>query len=1218
MTKITTIFREKFLLLLMLLATGLTWGQSVWTNPIDGSQPSSSNPFTSGDVKDANITVSGIGMAGLTANAGGNAYNATGWPSAGTISTGSYFSFTLTPNAGYAINFESFVFSRQRSGTGPLTWAVRSSLDNFAANIGETFSPGTSNGSTTINISSTAYQNITAPVTFRVYGWGATGATGTGRISDFTFNGTVVAVTHDPPVATAATLISTAGFTANWNTVTGATGYRLDVSTDAGFTSIVEDYDNIAVNGTSLPVTMGIVPNTTYYYRVRAEFGEETSEDSNVITVATPQPALLPPVAIDAIEISATGFTANWIAAATATGYYLDVSTLPGFGTTLPGATITETFNNMPPSGPTVATHTWTGDGGITWTATNNRTDRVINGTTDRIACIFRETPSDEAYLESGSIATPLSTISFDAWKPLNNGSYSTLTVYVLWGADFATRTTIGSVDTPTSIGFNTFNSGPITGITGNYKIRIEVTANYDRPMGGLARSGINNLRFGGDAFTPSFVPGYENLDVSNVTSYPVTGLQNNTTYYYRLRSYNGTITSLNSNVITAVTNCETITPPTAAAQQLCVGATVAILTAAEANVIWYSAQTGGTALLPATALATGTYYAALATGNCESVRVAVPVTVNTVAVPGSQEFTICNSGIIFDLIVNGTDLKWYDSAEGGTLLNPDSPLATGTYYVTQTMNGCESLRSAVLVTVNQAPNAPVAVAQSFCVEATVANLLPVQQTIITSITDNFDNAIAGGLTGTHSFQSGPWAVQNLSTSNAEGTAVSGSAMSLYRYSAATSPAFNRITSVTFYAKATADKYLEVKKIVNGVETLLETIALTTTMQQYTIAVNETNNDVKIRFVAEISHVYAYIDNMVFNFTEDSPETINWYTTATDGTALSTAHALSTGNYYVSATLNGCESIRTPVAVAVHNTPVPAFTEMDFCRQATVADFALAGEGLKLYNAATGGEMLEAGVTLTNGNYYASQTLNGCESPRTPIAVSINITEAPVAAPLTFCQPGTVAELTAAGENLKWYNAVTAGEALEDTVILEAGNYYVSQTLNDCESLRTEVAVIMNVTDMPIGAALQDYTNGETLADLDPAGNNIVWYAEADLVTILPETTLLVNAATYYAVQFANSCGSLPLAVTVNEVMRNGSFNANALKLYPNPVKDVLNISYSEPVTSVAIYNAIGQKVIEQVANNTEMQVNMSTLSDGVYVVHVVSGSQSISVRIMK
>jgi len=47
-----------------------------------------------------------------------------------------------------------------------------------------------------------------------------------------------------------------------------------------------------------------------------------------------------------------------------------------------------------------------------------------------------------------------------------------------------------------------------------------------------------------------NYVPGYQNLDVGNATSRNVTGLTANTTYYYRLRAYNGDGTSPNSNVV--------------------------------------------------------------------------------------------------------------------------------------------------------------------------------------------------------------------------------------------------------------------------------------------------------------------------------------------------------------------------------------------------------------------------------------------------------------------------------------------------------------------------------------------------------------------------------------------------------------------------------------------------------------------------------------------
>ena len=52
------------------------------------------------------------------------------------------------------------------------------------------------------------------------------------------------------------------------------------------------------------------------------------------------------------------------------------------------------------------------------------------------------------------------------------------------------------------------------------------------------------------DSSFTNYVPGYQDLDVGNVTSKNVTGLAARTIYYYRVRAYNGNGTSPNSNVV--------------------------------------------------------------------------------------------------------------------------------------------------------------------------------------------------------------------------------------------------------------------------------------------------------------------------------------------------------------------------------------------------------------------------------------------------------------------------------------------------------------------------------------------------------------------------------------------------------------------------------------------------------------------------------------------
>ncbi len=87
------------------------------------------------------------------------------------------------------------------------------------------------------------------------------------------------------PIASAASSITSNGFTANWGAVTGATGYQLDVSSD-NFLTFITGYNSKAISGTSELVT-GLAAGVAYQYRVRAVNGAVVSLPSNVVTATT-------------------------------------------------------------------------------------------------------------------------------------------------------------------------------------------------------------------------------------------------------------------------------------------------------------------------------------------------------------------------------------------------------------------------------------------------------------------------------------------------------------------------------------------------------------------------------------------------------------------------------------------------------------------------------------------------------------------------------------------------------------------------------------------------------------------------------------------------------------------------------------------------------------------------------------------------------------------
>ena len=188
---IKSIVRNLFMVCFCLFGFSMMGQTSIWTNPITGTNPSAANPYTTGDVKNANITVSGIGRGTLlSSNNTNNIYDTSGWTISTLIDLNGYFNFTLTPASGYKVSMNDFTYATTSGTRPPTSFAFRSNAnsDNFTTNIG---TPNV--GGTTLSLTGSAYQNLTTATTFRLYGWNrANGSDGTWAINDFTFTGSVL------------------------------------------------------------------------------------------------------------------------------------------------------------------------------------------------------------------------------------------------------------------------------------------------------------------------------------------------------------------------------------------------------------------------------------------------------------------------------------------------------------------------------------------------------------------------------------------------------------------------------------------------------------------------------------------------------------------------------------------------------------------------------------------------------------------------------------------------------------------------------------------------------------------------------------------------------------------------------------------------------------------------------------------------------------------
>lgn len=126
----------------------------------------------------------------------------------GSLTPTAYFEVSLTPLSLVQLQLDSVSFTVQRSGTGIRSYAVRSSLDGYAANLSASINPANANltigpgdefrvvadsTSTAQNGSlvtlGSPFAGISSTVTFRFYGWNAEGSGGTFSLDNVMFSG---------------------------------------------------------------------------------------------------------------------------------------------------------------------------------------------------------------------------------------------------------------------------------------------------------------------------------------------------------------------------------------------------------------------------------------------------------------------------------------------------------------------------------------------------------------------------------------------------------------------------------------------------------------------------------------------------------------------------------------------------------------------------------------------------------------------------------------------------------------------------------------------------------------------------------------------------------------------------------------------------------------------------------------------------------------------
>ena len=106
------------------------------------------------------------------------------------------------------------------------------------------------------------------------------------------------------------------------------------------------------------------------------------------------------------------------------------------------------------------------------------------------------------------------------------------------------------------------------------------------------------------------------------------------------------------------------------------------------------------------------------------------------------------------------------------------------------------------------------------------------------------------------------------------------------------------------------------------------------------------------------------------------------------------------------------------------------------------------------------------------------------------------------------------------------------------------------------------------------------------------------------------------SSVTFTVLPIGNTC--FPATTTTCDLLSNSNFNSETVAYYPNPFHDVLNLKLAQPLNKIQIFNLLGQQVFASDFNEKEIQINLSHLSSGTYLVKASAGDSFKTFKVVK
>lgn len=329
----------------------------------------------------------------------------------------------------------------------------------------------------------------------------------------------------------------------------------------------------------------------------------------------------------------------------------------------------------------------------------------------------------------------------------------------------------------------------------------------------------------------------------------------------------------------------------------------------------------------------------------------------------------------------------------------------------------------------------------------------------------------------------------------------------------------------------------------------------------------------------------------------------------------------NTSSYTVTGTnVQGCQS-SSSITINVNPNPVLSIqsTSNSICAGLSVS---LSAEGANTYSWSNGqnGNSINVSPSTTTTYSVTGQNSFGCQSTASQQITVLPLPNVSIQSPTTSVCVGNVLTLTGAGAiNYVW----STGENASSIQVNPQTNLSISVTgtnLTGCSnSANIEITVqeppVLSFDEPPIGFCVNSTAyqmevlpaggtfsgNGVNGSSFTPSlagvGQHEITYIYSNGVCTA-DTSFMLNV---------EEC----VSSAENPVQPN-------IELFPNPTNGIVFIKNVPPGSSIAIFNASGQNLEQRISNTSILELNLSHLPAGVYLVQIGNDTYQSTQKLLK